>query len=148
MTELDAEPKRGAPLSFWLAIFGVSGLFFGATMWRDYARLTAPPPPPHINSMTLIASPDDPQMHEAIREAQIAARGDRGGNAWSKPADSDADVVVKTISGPILLTHAEIAQANEIYPHLVSRAKNRHVSTQSADAGFDEEFHDQSEWGN
>lgn len=122
MTDPVAEPKRGAPLAFWLANFGLASLFYGAMVTRDLHRVNNPPANAPHHADKLIASPDDPQMLQAIRYAQAGTRHDQSGNPWSKPAD-EARVTIRTVGGEITLTPAEIADANTIYPQLASRVR-------------------------
>ena len=122
---------------------------FGAVMRPDRNQ-TKPQKPPR-DPMTLVASPNDPQMIESIQIAQATARVQSGGNAWTKPKADGPTATFATPGGSITLSRNEIAQANSIYPRLVSRAKHPHEAgtmRRSADAGFDAEFSDRSEWGN
>ena len=122
---------------------------FGAVMRPDRNQ-TKPQKPPR-DPMTLVASPNDPQMIESIQIAQATARVQSGGNAWTKPKADGPTATFATPGGSITLSRNVIAQANSIYPRLVSRAKHPHEAgtmRRSADAGFDAEFSDRSEWGN
>ena len=105
---------------------------------------------PARDPMVLVASPNDPQMIAAIKNAQLWARNKAGGNAWSKPKGGGPTATFATRGGSITLSRTEIAEANSVYPHFVARAKHpRDVRTmrQSTDAGFDSDFNDQSQWG-
>ena len=103
------------------------------------------------NATRLIVSPNDPQMLQSIRYAQTHARSNAGGNAWSKPKIDGQSVTFQTVGGPITLSRAEIAEANELYPYLVKRAKNPDTfrsAGRSADDDFDSEPNNNGGWGN
>ena len=109
------------------------------------------PTKPQRDPMALIASANDPQMIEAINIAQATARANSGGNAWSKPKGEGPTATFQTPGGSITLSRAEISEANSVYPHLAARARHPNelgTMRRSADAGFDAEFSDRSEWGN
>ena len=108
------------------------------------------PVAPKRDPMTLIASPNDPQMIEAIHIARATARANSGGNAWSKAKSGGPTATFPTPGGSITLSRAEISEANSVYPHLAARARHPHelgTMRHSADAGFDSDFSDHSEWG-
>ncbi|MFM5895175.1 MAG: hypothetical protein ACKOQM_12200 [Novosphingobium sp.] len=144
-----SEPRQGAPLHFWLLSFLGAGGLFSVMIERDFARIENAPQQVQ-NRTSLIASPNDPQMLQAIKYAQAHARDKAGGGAWDKPKSIGQSVTVETIGGPITLSGDEIAEANEIYPFLVRRAKDpdRHASVSQPDEGFGEGKNDGSEWGN
>ena len=121
---------------------------FGAVM-RPGGYQPKPQKPPR-DPMVLIASPNDPQMIEAIHIARATARANSGGNAWSKPKGEGPTATFQTPGGSITLSRAEISEANSIFPQLAARARHPHelgTMRHSADAGFDSDFSDHSEWG-
>ena len=122
---------------------------FGAVMRPDRHQ-TKPQKPPR-DPMTLVASPNDPQMIASIQIAQATARVQSGGNAWTKPKADGPTATFATPGGSITLTRSEIAEANSVYPHLVSRAKHPQelgIMRRSAGSGYEDGLNDSSEWGN
>lgn len=144
-------PAKLSPFRFQIALLltaltGFSLLYGPGTGHKQPAQRA-----PLRDPMTLAASANDPQMIAAIHVAQATARANGGGNAWTKPKADGPTATFATPGGSITLSRSEIADANSIYPHLVSRAKHPHEAgtmRRSADAGFDAEFSDRSEWGN
>ena len=144
-------PAKLSPFRFQIALLltaltGFSLLYGPGTGHNQPAQRT-----PLRDPMTLAASANDPQMIAAIHIAQATARANAGGNAWTKPKADGPTATFATPGGSITLSRNVIAQANSIYPRLVSRAKHPHEAgtmRRSADAGFDSEFSDRSEWGN
>ena len=99
----------------------------------------------------LCASPNDPQMLQAIKYAQSHAQAKTTANAWSKPKVDGEAITFQTLGGPIVLSRAEIAEANELYPLLVRRAKDPHTYRSSGSSTgsdyTDDGLHDRRQWG-
>ena len=131
-----------------LAVLGAM-LIFGVPLARTVTGIDHPPQ--HAQNTTrLIASPNNPQMLQAIRYAQKHAQGKAGGNGWSKPAADGQSVTFEALGGPITLSRAEIAEANELYPFLVHRAKDPDTfrsAGRSANDDFDSGPNDSGGWG-
>ena len=145
--EIFSQVRSGIPLTSLVLMLG----FFGMVMRPGGYQPKPQQQLPQRNPMTLIASPNDPQMVEAIRIAQATARYHAGGNAWTKDKTEGPTATFATPGGSITLSRSEIADANTVYPQLLARAlhpREYGAMRRSADAGFDSEFSDRSQWGN
>ena len=71
---------------------------------------------------TLVASPNDPLMIQAIKFTQ--ARKAEDGPWGGAPKKQGPTITFDTAGGPLVLSWAEIEQANTIYPGLVRQAEH------------------------
>ena len=114
-----SRPQRLSPYRFH--IFAVLTALTAFSLIYGPGRHTTTAKPVR-DPMTLIASPNEPLMIQAIRYAQ-ARRAEDGpwGGAQRKQGPT---ATFQTPSGSITMTRTEIADANAFYPQLVGRAKD------------------------
>ena len=140
------------PISIpWRSPVTMIALFLFLPLLITAVRPQPRPRPPTRNPIALVASPNDPQMLQAIKYAQMHAQSGSGSNAWSRRKIDGPAVTFQSPGGPITLSLAEIADANELYPYLVRRAKNPDTfrsGGHSSDSGYyDDGLNDSSQWG-
>lgn len=132
----EAGPTRRSPYRFHIfagfTALAAFSLIYGPGTHTTTAQPTRDP-------MTLIASPNDPLMIQAIKYAQGAGRKGSNGGVWNKPKTDGLTATFTTPAGSITLSRAEIAEANFVYPQLKQRARDGHHYSHgggSADDGF------------